>query len=140
MAIAQMNWGRMLFPLEDMRMAEFAASLDGVYRLAELHQGFIWRIPDVEANAQLQNLGFDNMISSTVSIWETIDDLKAYTYETLHGDFIKRKSKWFENVEGPQLVIWNVEPKDRPTFEHAFERLEALKRDGPTENAYGWTT
>lgn len=58
MAISQMNWERMLFPLEDRRMAEFAVPLVGVYRLAELHQGFIWRIPDVEATAQLQNLGF----------------------------------------------------------------------------------
>lgn len=138
MAIAQMNWGRMRFPLTDRRMSEFAGSLAEVYRLAELHRGFIWRIPDDEAASQLSALNFDDRTSSTVSVWESVEALKEYTFESLHGRYFDRKSEWFEGVEGPQLVIWDVEPASRPTFKEAFDRLEILKQDGPSNFAYGW--
>ena len=71
MAIVQMNWGRMLFPLDHPRMADFSESLDGIYWLADKHQGFIWRIRDDDAAMQLQALCFDNRLSATVSVWET---------------------------------------------------------------------
>ena len=138
MAIAQMNWGRMRFALSDPRMAEFNASLDHVYWLAEAHAGFIWRIPDEEAAKQLQALEYDEKTSATVSVWKSVEALKDYTFNSLHGDYLKRASEWFEPVEGPQLVIWNVTPSSRPSFADAFERLETLKRLGPTEDTYGW--
>ena len=49
-----------------------------------------------------------------------------------------RFAEWFLPVEGPQLVIWDVEAEARPGFREAFERLELLRRDGPTRRAYGW--
>lgn len=138
MAVAQMNWGRMRFPLTDPRMSEFAASLAEVYRLAETHPSFVWRIPDDEAVSQLEALGKDNRISSTVSVWETVDALREYTFESLHGQYLNRTNEWFETVSGPQLVIWDVESAHRPTFKEAFDRLAILSRDGPTVEAYGW--
>jgi len=138
MAIAQMNWGRLKYPLEDKRMIEFDQSLNEVYSLAENHPGFIWRIPDNQVELQLTNLGFDKFISSTVSIWNSVDSLKDYTYNSLHGIYLKRSSEWFKEVEGPQLVIWNVKNDDRPTFKESFERLAHLKINGPTDFAYGW--
>ena len=62
MAIAQMNWGRLRFVLEDKRMEEFAESLNNVYSLAENHPGFIWRIPDSQSISQLSDLGFDKSV------------------------------------------------------------------------------
>jgi hypothetical protein len=138
MAIAQMNWGRLQFPLTDSRMAEFDASLEDLYLLAEAHPGFIWRIPDGIAADQLQVLNFDERISATVSVWDTVEALKDYTFESLHGDYLKRAGEWFEAVDGPQLVIWNVDQTNRPSFREAFNRLEILKRDGPTDDIYGW--
>ena len=55
---------------------------------------------------------------------------------------IKAKSKdavkWFKKIDGPQLVIWNVENDDQPTFKESFYRLEHLKNNGPTDYAYAW--
>jgi hypothetical protein len=119
-------------------MAEFDASLEDLYLLAEAHPGFIWRIPDGIAADQLQVLNFDERISATVSVWDTVEALKDYTFESLHGDYLKRAGEWFEAVDGPQLVIWNVDQTNRPSFREAFNRLEILKRDGPTDDIYGW--
>ena len=138
MAIAQMNWGKLKHPLEDKRMTEFSRSLNEVYSLAENHLGFIWRIPDNQSELQLSDLGFDKLISSTVSVWNDIESLKDYTYNSLHGFYLKRSSEWFQKIDGPQLVIWNVGNSDKPTYKESFERLEYLKNKGPTDYAYGW--
>ena len=138
MAIAQMNWGRLKFSLEDKRMFEFSMSLNEIYSLAENHSGFIWRIPNIQSELQLSDLGFDKLISSNISVWNDIEALKDYTYNSLHGLYLKRSSEWFQKIDGPQLVIWNVESDDKPTYKESFERLEYLKNNGPTDYAYGW--
>ena len=138
MTIAQMNWGKLRFSLEDIRMAEFTKSLDKVYQLAESHPGFIWRIPDNQSELQLADLGFDKLISSTVSVWDNLGSLKDYTYNSIHGVYLKRSSEWFKIIDGPQLVIWDVKKNNQPTFKEAFERLDYLKNNGPSDFAYGW--
>ena len=138
MSIAQMNWGRLRFCLDDKRMREFAESLNKVYSLAEKHPGFIWRIPDNQSKSQLSDLGFDKLISSTVSVWKDINSLKDYTYNSLHGVYLKRSSEWFEKIDGPQLVIWNTDNDTKPTFKESFNRLEYLKNNGSTDYAYSW--
>ena len=103
-------------------MFKFAESLNEVYILAENHSGFIWRISDKESESQLSDLGFDKLISSTVSVWTDIESLKEYTYNSLHGTYLKRSSEWFQKIDGPQLVIWNVESDDKPTYKESFEK------------------
>lgn len=139
MAIAQMNWGRLLYPLSDPRMAEFDASLAHVYDLAERHPGFIWRIPDAAAGAELQELGLGERMSATVSVWRDVEALKDYTFNSAHGEYLRRADEWFEKVDGPQLVIWEVVPSCQPSFAEAFDRLEMLNTRGPTKDAYGWS-
>ena len=133
-----MNWGRLRFCLDDKRMREFAESLNKVYSLAEKHPGFIWRIPDNQSKSQLSDLGFDKLISSTVSVWKDTDSLKDYTYNSMHGLYLKKKNKWFKKVDGPQLVMWNVADNYQPTFKESFHRLEYLKDNGSSDYAYGW--
>ena len=119
-------------------MIEFSKSLNEVYGLAENHPGFIWRISDNQSALQLSDLGFDKLISSTVSAWKDIESLEDYTYNSLHGLYLKRSSEWFQKIDGPQLVIWNVENDNQPTFKELFDRLEHLKNNGPTDYAYVW--
>ena len=136
--IAQMNWGRMRYEPGDPRLATFEDSLDEVYKLAEQSLGFIWRIPDDHITAALLTCGFDQRTSATVSVWQTYADLRRYTFQSLHGQFLDRRNTWFEQVEGPQLVIWNVPPDARPSFQEALQRLEHLKTNGPSSHAFGW--
>ena len=138
MAIAQMNWGRMKFAPADSRLSEFMGALARVYAQAEAHPGFIWRIPDDGAAQELAALGYDDRMSATVSVWQSVEDLRDYTFNSEHGDFLKRTTEWFETVEGPQLVIWSVDSLARPGFREAFERLEHLKAHGDSEMASGW--
>ena len=44
MHLAQLNIARMLYALDDPRMAEFARALDRVNAAAERGEGFVWRM------------------------------------------------------------------------------------------------
>ncbi len=138
MAIAQMNWGRLLYPLNDPGMKEFADHLDRIYRIAEEAPGFIWRIDEDQLATELARSGFCELTSATVSVWHSLEDLRKYTYDTEHGLFLKRTREWFEAVDGPQLVIWSVKPDAEPDFFEAKKRLDHLRHHGPSEYAYGW--
>lgn len=87
MAMAQMNWGRMKHFLKDKRMLEFSNSLNKVYDLAEKHYGFIWCISYKEIKSQLINLGFDEFISATVSVWDNLDLLKNHEQPSFKESF-----------------------------------------------------
>ncbi|WP_278044278.1 DUF3291 domain-containing protein [Pseudaestuariivita atlantica] len=133
-----MNWGRMTHPLTHPDMSELASSLDAVYRAAEQHPGFIWRVPDEDAARQLAALGHDPQISATVSVWTDLETLRSYTFSGAHGAFLARAREWFDVVEGPQLVIWDVRADHRPTFADAFDRLAHLRDHGPSPCGRGW--
>ena len=119
-------------------MKEFLNSLVEVYRLAEDHPGFLWRIPDDTIAAEITSSGFDNRMSATVSMWKRVDDLHDYTFNSLHGAYLKRTAEWFDQVDGPQLVVWDIEDDARPSFFEAWERLQHLKQYGPSHRGYGW--
>lgn len=44
--LAQINIGRLRFPLEDPRMLEFERALDPINEIAERSPGFVWRLKD----------------------------------------------------------------------------------------------
>jgi hypothetical protein len=138
MAMAQMNWGRMKNFLKDKRMLEFSNSLNKVYDLAEKHYGFIWCISYKEIKSQLINLGFDEFISATVSVWDNLDLLKNFIYNSLHGIYLKRSYEWFEKIDGPSFVIWSVKNHEKPSFKESFDRLEYLKINSSSDYTYDW--
>ncbi|MBT1157291.1 DUF3291 domain-containing protein [Aminobacter anthyllidis] len=43
--------------------------------------------------------------------------------------YLKRTSEWFDTVDGPQLVVWDIEVCARPSFFEAWERLQELKQN-----------
>ena len=49
--LAQLNIGRLRYPTDDPRMADFMNNLDLVNGLAERSHGFVWRLKDDSGNA-----------------------------------------------------------------------------------------
>jgi hypothetical protein len=138
MAIAQMNRGRMLYPLEDPRMKEFTDQLDVIYSLAKQARGFIWRIDDNQIAQEMSSLGDDRRTSATVSVWESVSDLHDFTFQGQHGEYFNRAPEWFEVVKEPQFVMWTVDKEAMPSYANAQQRLDYLKRYGNSDYAYGW--
>jgi heme-degrading monooxygenase HmoA len=134
--IAQVNIARMLAPLDDPIMAEFVASLSEINALADRSPGFVWRFQTEEGNATGVRPYDDDRIIVNLSVWETIENLKAYVHKSAHAEVMRRRRQWFEKFQGVYMALWWVEAGHIPTVDEAKERLEYLGQHGESERAF----
>jgi Domain of unknown function (DUF3291) len=136
--LAELNIGRLRYPLDDPRMADFANNLDRVNGIADRSEGFVWRLKGDSGNATSIRAFDDPRIIVNVSVWESVEALERYVWQTVHKRFYGRRHEWFDRYEGPYFVMWWVPQGHRPTVAEALGRLEHLKANGPSDYAFGW--
>ena len=73
-----------------------------------------------------------------MSVWESVEALERYVWQTVHKRFYGRRTEWFDKFDGPYFVMWWVPAGHRPTIEEAIARLDHLKSHGSTEYAFDW--
>ena len=134
--IAQLNVARAVAPLDDPRLADFMALLDEVNLLAERSPGFVWRLQGASGSATDVSVGDDPRVIVNLTVWESADDLFAFTYRSGHREVFARRFEWFERREGPSVALWWQPPGTIPTIEEAFRRLQLLADHGPTPEAF----
>jgi hypothetical protein len=138
--LAQVNVGRLLAPVDSPQIADFIAALDPINALADSSPGFIWRLQTAEGNATALHSFDDELIISNMSVWESIEALRAFTYTSAHNGFMSRRREWFEKYVTAYLALWWIRAGHRPTIEEAKERLDLLDRLGPTADAFTFRT
>jgi hypothetical protein len=136
--LAQLNIGRIRFPVDDPRMADFMNNLALVNGLAERSPGFVWRYQDDSGNATSTRPFPDPTMLINMSVWENVESLERFVWQTLHKRFYGRKHEWFEKLDGPYFVLWWVAAGHRPSVREAIDRLNHLKTNGPSDHAFGW--
>jgi len=136
--LAQLNIGRLRYPTDDPRMAGFMNNLDFVNAIAERTPGFVWRLKDESNNATAIRPFADPDMAVNLSVWEGIEALERFVWQTVHKRFYGQRERWFAMMEGPHAVMWWVDAGHIPTVAEAKERLEYLAAHGPTEQAFGW--
>ncbi len=134
--LAQLNVGRMVAPTSAPEVAEFMAALDPINALADAAPGFVWRLQTDSGNATDIHEFDDPLLLLNLSVWESIETLRAFTYTTAHTDVLRRRREWFDKLGEAHLVLWWVPAGHIPTTAEAIERLERLRRDGPTPAAF----
>jgi hypothetical protein len=134
--LAQLNIGRMVAPTDAPQVAEFMAALDPINALAEASPGFVWRLQTDAGNATDIHAFADPLLLLNLSVWESIEHLRTFTYTTAHTDVLRRRREWFERLAEAHLVLWWIPAGHVPTPQEAIERLERLRRDGPTPAAF----
>jgi hypothetical protein len=133
--LAQANVARHRAPLDAPEMGEFAAALDPVYRIAEQHPGFVWRLVSGERHgATVLEDGVP--LTVNLSVWASYAALHAFVYRSPHGAYVRRRARWFEPVAQPSTVLWWVEAGERPTVEAALRRLRYLRAHGPSPQGF----
>ena len=136
MSIAVHTYGLLRGERGSAEVKDFEDGIDAVYAVAERSDGFIWRVSNYD-NIAPPPFG---PAARTLSIWQDVEGLKHFVFKTLHGRFYDRKSEWFLAAEEPMMVLWNVTPDTRPTMDEAYKRLELLRSDGPSLQAFDWAT
>ena len=134
--VAQCNIGRVRAPLDSPQLAGFVAALEPVNRMADEAPGFVWRLQTEAGDATAIRAFEDDMLLLNMSVWESIEALAEFTYRTPHRDVMRRRREWFERLADAYLVLWWVPAGTLPTVVEARARLEALRRDGPTPQAF----
>jgi heme-degrading monooxygenase HmoA len=136
MHLAQINIGRMKGPLDGPIMAGFMARLDDLNALAERSDGFVWRLQGEAGNNTYLRPYEDERIIVNMSVWESIEALRAYVYNSAHAEVLKQRRDWFDKFERSMLALWWIRAGHIPSVEEAKERLASLDSHGPTPFAF----
>ena len=123
--LAQVNIARMQGPLESAVMADFVARLDEINALADASPGFVWRLQTSEGNATYLRPYDDDRILFNMSVWRSLEDLRAYVYRSAHAEVLRRRAEWFTRMETVYAALW-----------WAKKRLPHLDPHGPTPFAF----
>jgi hypothetical protein len=134
--LVQANIARLIAPLANPRLADFIAQLDTVNALADGSPGFVWRFQGSEGNATYLRPYADESILFNMSVWETLEALKAYVYRGEHAVVLRRRREWFQPMEAPYQALWWTPAGALPTVAEAVARLDYLRTHGPTPSAF----
>jgi len=133
--LAQLNIAKLKYPAEAPEMADFMNNLDRINALAEKSLGFVWRLQTEEGDATcIDFFGPDILVN--MSVWQDSEFLHDYVYRTSHAQIMSRRKEWFERFEGSYTVLWWIPEGGVPTLEEANEKLELLRAQGPTADAF----
>jgi uncharacterized protein DUF3291 len=134
--LAQLNIGRSRGPMDAPMMADFMAGLEPINALAESSPGYVWRLQTEGGNATSIHAYDDPLIIVNLTVWESIESLAEFVLRTAHRDYLRRRREWFERMADAYVVLWWIPAGTIPTLSEARERLERLRRHGPTAEAF----
>ncbi len=137
--LAQVNIGRLRYPLDDERMATFTDALDPINALAEASPGFVWRLTRDDDQSSLHlSVTDDPLLAFNLTVWESVEALRAYVFESDHTKFLRRRREWFQPMDQVFTACWWIPAGRRPTVDEAMARLAELEANGPTETTFGF--
>jgi len=134
--LAQLNIGIIRGPMDSPIMAEFAANLDRVNAVADESPGFVWRLQTEEGNATAIRPFENENLLLNMSVWRDVESLNRFVYRSAHIEIMRRRREWFERMTEAYMVLWWVVKGHRPTVEEAMGKLERLRREGPSAEAF----
>ena len=134
--LAEINIGRILGPIDSEVMADFVANLDEINALAESSPGFVWRLKTEDNNATAIRPYDDDRIMVNLSVWENAETLHDYVYHTAHVAIMRRRREWFSRMTESFMALWWIPAGHVPPVTEAVERLDHLRKHGPTPHAF----
>jgi hypothetical protein len=134
--LAQLNIGIIKGPMDSPVMADFAANLDRINALAERSAGFVWRLQTEDGDATaIRPFDNENLLIN-MSVWRDVESLNKYVYSSVHVEIMRRRREWFERMKEAFLVLWWIPAHHRPSIQEAIAKLEVLRANGPTAEAF----
>ncbi|MEM1142956.1 MAG: DUF3291 domain-containing protein [Pseudomonadota bacterium] len=134
--VAQINVGTIKYPAEDPRMQGFMSRLDEINAIADTTPGFVWRLQSESGNATDIDVGGPALFIANMSVWESVEVLFDYVYRTTHRELMVKRRDWFEKPSSIYQALWWVPAGHVPSVEEGLERIERLKKHGPTPEAF----
>jgi hypothetical protein len=133
--LAQLNIAQLRAPLDSPELADFVALLPEINGLAERSPGYIWRLQDESGDATALR-PFEPDVIVNLTVWQSVESLRGFVYRTAHLESMRRRREWFVPVDRPHLVLWWIPADVLPAIAEAAERLDLLRRSGPSPEAF----
>jgi hypothetical protein len=133
--LAQLNIVKLKFAIDAPELAGFFARFEEINALADESPGFVWRLPidDDDATA-IDHFGPDYLVN--MSVWADVDSLHGFVYRSTHTEVMARRKLWFDRTLDASSVLWWIPVGTVPTIAQADERLQSLRQNGPTTEAF----
>jgi hypothetical protein len=80
----------------------------------------------------------DPFMLINMSVWDSIDALYKFVYQSAHVDYLKKRSEWFEKLTEMHMALWWIPQDHIPTCNEAVERLTHLKQHGASSFAFSF--
>ncbi|GAA4882017.1 DUF3291 domain-containing protein [Flaviramulus aquimarinus] len=135
--LAQVNIAKRLAPMDDPIMQDFVNNLDKINAIADLSDGFVWRLQDEDKDEAVSIFKDDTLVIN-MSVWKNLESLFNYTYNSGHIEVFKRKKEWFSKMKMMHMAFWYVPEGYEPTFQDAKNRLDYLNVHGDTPYAFSF--
>jgi hypothetical protein len=134
--LAQINIARLVAPIDDPLIADFVSQLGPINALADSAPGFVWRLQSESGNATDVPFSDDPFMIVNMSVWESIEALRDFTYSSRHIELFRDRARWFEKMDKPHYCLWWVPAGHVPTLEEGRGRLRHFQVHGATQHAF----
>ena len=144
MHLAQLNIGRLVDDPTSETVAEFMNALAPINMLGEMSPGFVWMMKDEDGpgavGQRFPGHEDDERFIANLTVWTDLESLRHYVSRSGHAMYLRRRREWFEKADEPTLVLWWIEEGHTPDLLEAAEKLQLLRRDGATIEAFDLKT
>ncbi|HFB67177.1 MAG TPA: DUF3291 domain-containing protein [Aeromonadales bacterium] len=134
--IAQLNIAKAVAEMDTKTMADFVARLDEINQLADDAPGFIWRLQTESGDSTAIRVFDDPLMLVNISVWQNIEALKNFVYKSFHVELIRDREAWFNKMAEAHQVLWWVEAGHIPGINEAKAKLEHLRTNGVSQQAF----
>jgi hypothetical protein len=117
------------------------AALDRVNAIGKSSPGFVWMMEgsgEPGTGNTAAKIDGDPRYVSNLTVWESVEALEAFVWNTVHRQFYARRREWFEVLGEQHFAMWWVDAGHRPSLDEGLARLAHLKAHGDGPEAFGW--
>ena len=126
----------MVAPLDDPLLAGFVARPEDINALTDSSPGFVWRFATATGDATALRPYDDERILFNLSVWQSPEQLRDFTYRSVHVEVMRQRKSWFERFDSMYYALWWVDAGHIPSIDEAKERLEHLRSHGQSARAF----
>lgn len=136
--LVQINVVQFAEPITSPRLESFVAQVDHINALAEASPGFVWRYQEL-SDGSVEVLSFpDGSRLGALSVWRDIRSLKNFVYGPGHLAVMRRRGEWMLPLATKPMALWWVPAGERPSLAEGWERLQHLRKHGPTPTGFNF--
>lgn len=134
--LAQINIAQAKDEMDTETMSGFVSRLDEINAIADKADGFVWRLQTENGDSTSIRVFDDPLLLVNISVWNDIESLKNYVYKSLHIELVRDREAWFDKLGAMHQALWWVPKGHIPTTQEAKDKLEILRENGPTQEAF----